>query len=320
MGMRETDVFEPSNEAEANAIKALLEEHGIESRIVSFHDTAFDGIFQAHKGWGRIRIYEKDVEKAKGLIEEWQAAAPAVGKEAEEQPKTTEVEEAAEEKSGRPEARPAAFGGTLWVMWRYGGPPLLLGSVVLNAYLLFWYEPALRGGTHVERDANNKIIYVANYRPGEKNAYRYREYDPKGNPISESLDDNGDRRYERFVAYGKDGNVISRGFDKNADGRIEKSIFYRPDGSIQTVDIDKDADGRFETVKIYYRGTVVAVQSDKDNNGVYERTVSLHRSRTRAQLIDKDQDGFPEQVQCKGYDGRIVQINTLACVVNRKVK
>ena len=70
------NLTQPENEAEANVIKAILEEHGIYAEIKSFHDTAYDGLFQHQYGWGVIRVKETDVSEAQKIIEEWQNASP----------------------------------------------------------------------------------------------------------------------------------------------------------------------------------------------------------------------------------------------------
>jgi len=69
-------LIKPENQAEANVIKSVLEEHGIYAEIKSFHDTAYDGLFQAQYGWGRILVSEKDLSEANRIIEEWRNAAP----------------------------------------------------------------------------------------------------------------------------------------------------------------------------------------------------------------------------------------------------
>jgi hypothetical protein len=46
------DVLE--NEIEAQLLESILRERGIPHRIESYHDTAYDGLFQAHKGWGQV--------------------------------------------------------------------------------------------------------------------------------------------------------------------------------------------------------------------------------------------------------------------------
>ena len=65
------NLMKPENEAEANVIKSVLEEHGIYAEIKSFHDTAYDGLFQSQYGWGVIRVSESDLMEAKRIIEEY---------------------------------------------------------------------------------------------------------------------------------------------------------------------------------------------------------------------------------------------------------
>ncbi len=42
------------NEIEAQFIASVLNERGIPHEIYSFQDTAFDGLFQTQKGWGKV--------------------------------------------------------------------------------------------------------------------------------------------------------------------------------------------------------------------------------------------------------------------------
>jgi len=42
------------NEIEARLMDSILTEHKIPHRLKSYHDSAYDGIFQAQKGWGHI--------------------------------------------------------------------------------------------------------------------------------------------------------------------------------------------------------------------------------------------------------------------------
>lgn len=42
------------NTIEAQLIDSILTEQNIPHRIRSFHDTAYDGLFQFHKGWGEL--------------------------------------------------------------------------------------------------------------------------------------------------------------------------------------------------------------------------------------------------------------------------
>ena len=70
------NLMQPENQAEANVIKSVLEDHGIFAEIKSFHDTAYDGLFQSQYGWGVIRVSETDFAQAEKIIEEWKNASP----------------------------------------------------------------------------------------------------------------------------------------------------------------------------------------------------------------------------------------------------
>jgi hypothetical protein len=43
-----------NNEAEARLLEALLTERGIPHYMKSYHDAAYDGIWQTHLGWGHV--------------------------------------------------------------------------------------------------------------------------------------------------------------------------------------------------------------------------------------------------------------------------
>jgi len=42
------------NEIEAQLLDSILEERDIPHLMVSYHDTAYDGLFQTQKGWGQV--------------------------------------------------------------------------------------------------------------------------------------------------------------------------------------------------------------------------------------------------------------------------
>lgn len=42
------------NEIEAQVLDSILEERGIPHLMRSYHDTAYDGLFQTQKGWGHV--------------------------------------------------------------------------------------------------------------------------------------------------------------------------------------------------------------------------------------------------------------------------
>ncbi len=52
------------NEIEARLLDSVLDEMGIPHRIKSYHDSAYDGIYQAQKGWGIVTaplVYKEEI-------------------------------------------------------------------------------------------------------------------------------------------------------------------------------------------------------------------------------------------------------------------
>lgn len=43
-----------NNEVEARLLGSLLNEQAVDHAIVSYHDSAFDGLFQEQRGWGHV--------------------------------------------------------------------------------------------------------------------------------------------------------------------------------------------------------------------------------------------------------------------------
>jgi hypothetical protein len=56
-----------NNEMEARIVEDLLKERGIPHRIRSYHDSAYDGLFQAQKGWGIVEAPEEYEDEIKSL-------------------------------------------------------------------------------------------------------------------------------------------------------------------------------------------------------------------------------------------------------------
>jgi hypothetical protein len=42
------------NEIEAQLLDSILEQRDIPHLMISYHDTAYDGLFQTQKGWGHV--------------------------------------------------------------------------------------------------------------------------------------------------------------------------------------------------------------------------------------------------------------------------
>ncbi|TVQ26535.1 MAG: hypothetical protein EA382_05235 [Spirochaetaceae bacterium] len=63
-----------NNQVEAQLLSALLTEEGIPHFLRSFHDSAYDGIFQTQFGWGRLesdpRHHDRVIELLSALRHE----------------------------------------------------------------------------------------------------------------------------------------------------------------------------------------------------------------------------------------------------------
>lgn len=56
------------NEAEAQVLDGLLREQGIPHVIRSYHDSAYDGLFQSSHGWGHIEAPGKFREEILSML------------------------------------------------------------------------------------------------------------------------------------------------------------------------------------------------------------------------------------------------------------
>jgi hypothetical protein len=63
------------HEVEARLIESILEERNIPHRLRSYHDTAYDGLFQTQKGWGEVRAPESCEEEILAIIDDVRLAA-----------------------------------------------------------------------------------------------------------------------------------------------------------------------------------------------------------------------------------------------------
>lgn len=55
------------NELEARLIESVLKERDIPHLIRSYYDSAYDGLFQAQKGWGHVAAPEEYEDEIVGI-------------------------------------------------------------------------------------------------------------------------------------------------------------------------------------------------------------------------------------------------------------
>jgi len=58
------------NEVEAHLFDQALAEQGIPHRMRSYHDSAYDGLYQALKGWGHIEAPAEYRDEIKAIYRE----------------------------------------------------------------------------------------------------------------------------------------------------------------------------------------------------------------------------------------------------------
>ncbi len=61
-------LYNSDNAAEAGVLKTIVEENDIRCLPVSFNDLAYNGMWQTQKGWGILRVFEKDKSRAEELL------------------------------------------------------------------------------------------------------------------------------------------------------------------------------------------------------------------------------------------------------------
>jgi len=63
------------NEIEAGLLDSILTERNIPHMLTSYHDTAYDGLFQTQKGWGYVSAPAPYHEEIRELVDELREAA-----------------------------------------------------------------------------------------------------------------------------------------------------------------------------------------------------------------------------------------------------
>jgi hypothetical protein len=59
---------------EADRFRAALEQEGFTVLIRTFHDTAYDGIYEAQKGWGYVEVPSSEQERAERIVKDLEKA------------------------------------------------------------------------------------------------------------------------------------------------------------------------------------------------------------------------------------------------------
>ncbi len=64
---------------EAQLISSVLEDRGIPHQVYSFYDTAFNGLFQTQKGWGKLMAPPSFRDQIMGIVKDIRRNPPSTG-------------------------------------------------------------------------------------------------------------------------------------------------------------------------------------------------------------------------------------------------
>ena len=64
------------NEVEARLLDSILDERSIPHLIRSYYDSAYNGLFQSQKGWGRLEAAEEDKQEILEILEDLRKEQP----------------------------------------------------------------------------------------------------------------------------------------------------------------------------------------------------------------------------------------------------
>ncbi len=73
---RRENILPLGNEAEARLLDALLTDQEIPHVIVSYHDSAYDGLFQSQQGWGHLEAPLEYMEEIRQVYRDMKEENP----------------------------------------------------------------------------------------------------------------------------------------------------------------------------------------------------------------------------------------------------
>jgi hypothetical protein len=276
------DLWAPENEAEAEAVRELLADHGIEAQIITLATRPYPGL--PHSGWGVLRVREQDVTRARALLDEWTAGREA-DQGADEQPGDGVGDrlDGAAASTARERVRPV-----MRIAWSVAKALIVVASLTVNVILFVKYV------WHPQQD---EVIVEGT----------------DGRRISRSL-------YEPFATfpfrtdvYRRDGELIASWFDDDEDGWYERAELF-DDGQLVWTNSDDDQNGVLEVQVGFVQARRTVEYRDIDGDSRFDEAVSYSAElEPRAWLLDRDADGFPEVVRCVDASGDTRSASLIAC-------
>jgi hypothetical protein len=60
---------------EAQVLEGLLGDQEIPSQLVTWHSTPYDGIFESQRGHAELRVYRRDLERARDVLADFRSSS-----------------------------------------------------------------------------------------------------------------------------------------------------------------------------------------------------------------------------------------------------
>ncbi len=70
------NVIPIATQLEAKFLEEVLQDKDIPHVFISYHDSAFNGLYQMQHGWGHVEVPKEYVELVKALYEELRRSSP----------------------------------------------------------------------------------------------------------------------------------------------------------------------------------------------------------------------------------------------------
>jgi len=246
-------VYEAANSVEAHMIANMLEQHDITTRIDGEFLTGGIGELPA-AGLVRVMAEEKDFERARHIIGEWEKKSPP--------DKTTVPRKSIPGPAWFLFGVVVSLGAMSWV---YRSRTLAEGIDFNGDGRLderFIYEDQHLSKVEVDANLDGRVdtIYTC---------------DPRGVPLSAILDTDFDGRFETKQKFDH-GQLQTAEIDREMDGKIERREEYQ-NGVLATVSMYA-ADG-YNVVKRehYEHGVLTSAEYDSDRDGVFDTTYKYDR-------------------------------------------
>lgn len=71
------NVIPIEKEIEADFLRSVLKEKEIPSVFITYHDTAFDGLYQLNQGWGHVEVPLERANEVKQLYRQVKESSPS---------------------------------------------------------------------------------------------------------------------------------------------------------------------------------------------------------------------------------------------------